>query len=125
MARMKKVDLVAKIAKEQNLDPAQLERLPMAELEKMDKIIPDSDGGDILGDEPVSPTGPETSPVVAQDTLPDAPVIPSGTPDAGANVSSDQVEGSEDGSQEVSSMKAPDGKVWVGNHPVTGAPVYE
>lgn len=85
MARMKKVDLIAKIAKEQKLDPKQLERLPMLELEKMDKVVPDSDGGDILGADPEAP-------VVVQDKIPDAPV------------------------------KTP--RV-IGNHPVTGNPVYE
>lgn len=59
MARMKKVDLVAKIAKEQNLDPEALARLPMLELEKMDMVVPDSDGSDILADE-VSPIATKT-----------------------------------------------------------------
>lgn len=107
MARMKKVDLVAKIAKEQNLDPEKLERLSMTELEKMDKVVPDGqssgqesskssdsspsssssasddeEGSDILGSDPEAP-------VVAQDPVSDA-----------------------------------QGKV-IGNHPVTGEPVLE
>lgn len=42
MARMKKSDLIDKIAREQNLDPEKLFRLNMEELEKMDKVIPDT-----------------------------------------------------------------------------------
>lgn len=40
---MKKKDLVAKIAKEQNLDPKELNRLPIEELKKMDIVVPDVD----------------------------------------------------------------------------------
>jgi hypothetical protein len=128
MARMKKVDLVAKIAKEQGLDPAKLERMPRLELEKMDKVVPDSAGSDILGDDapvdPVSPSGDGADSVVAQGTVLDDSGLAS-APDAGADDSADQVDGSEDGSQEISSVKAPEGKVCIGNHPVTGKPVYE
>lgn len=102
MARMKKVDLIAKIAKEQNLNPEQLERLPMIELEKMDKVVPDADGSDILGDDTVPPSDAGQDPVVEQDSVSDAPV--------------------------GEGLPSPEGvskAVYVGNHPVTGDPVFE
>jgi hypothetical protein len=52
MARPKKSDLLTKVAKEQNLDPEQLDRLPVTELEKMDLVVPDEDGSDILAEAP-------------------------------------------------------------------------
>lgn len=51
MGRKKKSDLVEKVAKEQNLDAEQLDRLPVSELEKMDIVVPDSEGSDILAED--------------------------------------------------------------------------
>lgn len=142
MARMKKVDLVAKIAKEQNLDPEQLNRLPMLELEKMDKVVPDSSlsDGDILGgDDTVSPTGAEAGTVVAQDSVSDAPVnqesatadeTSSGSETSGNSLPSDVSGASEEPTpseeeETPSEVKSPEGKDYIGKHPVTDAPVYE
>lgn len=51
---MTKKELVAKIAKEQGLDPKKLERMNMEELHKMDKVVPDAPAAsddDLLGGE--------------------------------------------------------------------------
>lgn len=154
MARMKKVDLIAKIAKEQNLNPEQLERLPMIELEKMDKVVPDSapSDGDILGggdDAPadsVSPTGAEAGPVVVESPVLDAPV------ESEVATSDDHSEGSGAGDSSESqgvpadtgapaattnpdeeiqeegsaeTVKSPEGKEYIGNDPATGEAVYQ
>jgi hypothetical protein len=77
---MTKKELVAKIAKEQNLDPNKLERMNMETLHKMDKVVPDTDG-DLLGSAelPSVPSVPNTLPAdqTGSGTLPtDATGLP-------------------------------------------------
>jgi hypothetical protein len=48
---MTKKELVAKVAKEQGLDPKILNRLSVAELQKMDEVVPD-EGEELKVDEP-------------------------------------------------------------------------
>jgi hypothetical protein len=101
----KKKILIEKICKEQpTLDPKDLWRLPIEELRKMDAIVPDSDGGDLLG----APTAP-VEPVKKDDVIdPSAPVVAQ-TPVVDA----------------VRQPKVKKGAKLIGYHPVTDAEVYE
>lgn len=106
MAPNAKKILVDKIAKEQNLDTKQLWKMSIETLRQMDKVVPDTDGADILGDD--TQEGPKS------DVLPDT--------------IADQVSGPiEVKSNELPSSPKPKSvkpKVKLGYHPVTGLPVY-
>ncbi len=99
--KLTKADLVAKIAKEQNLEPKKLSRLSMDQLYQMDKIVPD-EGADILGGE--APESPTEEPTVDTDSAPVEPSVETG--DALPPVESEE-------------------KILLGYHPVTGKPVYK
>lgn len=98
--------LIEKIAKEQNLDPKPLWALPMQKLKKMDEVVADDDGGDLLGSDPELP-------VVAQST--------------GDDAASDGSTSTNSKSPSVSRDNIRPGKVkkYIGNHPTSDEPIYE
>lgn len=144
---MTKKELVAKIAKEQNLDPKKLERMNMEQLKKMDLVV--ADESDLLGDSEL-PTNPgsdqdgiQTSGNGAVDSSEHSggPTSDHKLPESGTQVlgevagmnpaisetpkSTDTVE-TQEGSDTLGSG-ADDvvtERVLIGYHPVTEAPVY-
>lgn len=106
---MTKKELAEKIAKEQNLDAKKLMRLTVAELEKMDVVVPDTKIVDVEGNE-----------VHVDDNgnlvIEDVDIF-------------DGVELEEDPSDDmVEEAKAPvEGRepILVGHHPITKEPVYK
>ena len=150
---MTKKELVAKIAKEQNLDEKKLMRMNMEELTKMDKVVPDE--GDLLGASELPSVG--GSDENKSDSVGDASVDTSGSQGADDNQlgsssqegttvvgevggmepqisetpkSSTEVE-TEEGSTDVGVDGVGEGTdavvkehVIIGYHPVTEAPVY-
>lgn len=109
---MTKKELAEKIAKEQNLDAVKLMRLTVAELEKMDIVVPDTKIVDVEGNE-----------VHVEDNgnlvIEDVDIF-------------DGVELEEDSQEEdpsdvvVEETKKPlEGKKLIGLHPITKEPVYK
>lgn len=150
---MTKKELVAKIAKEQNLDPKKLERMNMETLHKMDKVVPDTDG-DLLGSAELPsanvPHDADTIPATGTDGAEvgsETTVSTGATPDVGhasdeGTVIVGEMTGTMElppqetpaGSTEVASEEGSDvhgtrtdavvGHVILGYHPVTEEPVY-
>lgn len=121
--KLTKADLVAKIAKEQNLEPKKLSRLSMDQLYQMDKIVPD-EGADILGGEaPESPT--DTTPS-SDENADNSGTSSEGESDLGQGTDSAPVEPSvETGDALPPVEEKPEAQILLGYHPVTGKPVYK
>lgn len=104
--KLTKADLVAKIAKEQNLEPKKLSRLSMDQLYQMDKVVPD-EGADILGGEATqeeATVGESTQEVGGESEDSSGPT--------------EDVDSKPESSEKVE-------EVLLGYHPVTGKPVYK
>lgn len=123
--KLTKADLVAKIAKEQNLEPKKLSRLSMDQLYQMDKIVPD-EGADILGGEaPESPTTPDTTPA-SDENADNSGTNSEGESDLGQGTDSSPVEPTVEGGDDVPTVEEkPEAQILLGYHPVTGKPVYK
>ena len=121
MSQPTKKELIAKIVKEQGVDPKSLERLNLVALQKMDAAVPDKDE-DLLGSssESSEPVGESVS---SEDGVSIVTPSESSTEESPVSTETSQELPAESSSDSGSGSGVVE-KVLLGYHPVSEAPIY-